>query len=324
MLIFFYGEDAFRSGEKVSEIKSKFLNNDKPSTGLSLFDAAETKTGALTALHGALSSPGLFSAKRLLILKRIMSQVASDEQSAVLKLLKQEKDNLTGSPDVVLVFWEEGTPRKNNALFKFLLENAKKQSFDKLSGLKLEQWTLKRLKGIDARASIARDALGKLLVYTDGDTATLASEIGKLAAYADGEMISGNMVDSLVQADLDNNIFATIEALSANNKSLAVELLHRHLEKGDDPFYLLSMFVYQFRNLLRIASLQDTGVHGEMELAKLSKLHPYVVKKSLRQATNFGSKKLRAIYRRLGDIDTKIKTGQLEIKLALDKFIVEL
>jgi DNA polymerase-3 subunit delta len=84
------------------------------------------------------------------------------------------------------------------------------------------------------------------------------------------------------------------------------------------------MLVYQFRNLLRIASLQENGIFSEFEIAKQSKLHPYVVKKSMNQARNFGEKKLIAIHKKLGALDAKIKTGQADIKLSLDKFIVEL
>jgi len=123
---------------------------------------------------------------------------------------------------------------------------------------------------------------------------------------------------------MDNNIFETIEAMSANRKPKALELFHRHLDQGDDPFYLFSMLVYQFRNLLRIASLQENGIFSEFEIAKQSKLHPYVVKKSMNQARNFGEKKLIAIHKKLGALDAKIKTGQADIKLSLDKFIVEL
>jgi DNA polymerase III delta subunit len=75
---------------------------------------------------------------------------------------------------------------------------------------------------------------------------------------------------------------------------------------------------------LRIASLQENGVFSEFEIAKLAKLHPYVVKKSFTQAKNFGEQKLILIHKKLGTLDTKIKTGQIDIKLSLDKFIAEL
>jgi len=49
-----------------------------------------------------------------------------------------------------------------------------------------------------------------------------------------------------------------------------------------------------------------------------------VVKKSLMQARNFGSFRLKSLYQKLSVFDLKIKTGALDIRLALDKFIAEI
>jgi DNA polymerase III delta subunit len=324
MIIFFYGEDSFRSYEKVLEIKNKFLANDKPNTGLSLFDATDSKESALGKLKTALSLSGLFSQKKLIILKKVVSETSSDEQAKILKFLKVNIEKLKADSDCVIIFWENGMPRKNNALFKFLLESSKKQLFEKLVGLKLNQWILETIKKSSPESQISKDALEKLIAYVGNDTALLKQELEKLISFSVKAVIESDTVDLLTKANLDNNIFETIEALSANQKKKALELFHRHIDNGDDPFYLFSMFVYQFRNLLRIASLQENGVFSEFEIAKLAKLHPYVVKKSFTQAKNFGEQKLILIHKKLGTLDTKIKTGQIDIKLSLDKFIAEL
>lgn len=238
--------------------------------------------------------------------------------------MKKNIDTLKSNTDCVVIFWEEQIPRKNNALFKFLLLNAKKQNFEKLIGPKINQWVLEKIKKSNSNTEISRTALDKLVVYTNGNTAILSQEIEKLISFSYGKTIDDIAIDSLTKADLDNDIFKTIEALAGKNKKLALKLLRQHLERGDDPFYLFSMFVYQFRNLLRISALQENKIFNEFEIAKITKLHPYVVKKSFSQARNFGLHNLKVIYKNLGEIDTNIKTGKLDAKLALDKFIVEL
>jgi DNA polymerase-3 subunit delta len=142
--------------------------------------------------------------------------------------------------------------------------------------------------------------------------------------FAGGKTIQEADVELLVKANVNSNIFATIDALGNSNKREALKLLHRHLVNGDDPFYILSMFIYQFRNLVKIADLQENQGVGEFEIAKLAKLHPFVVKKSLSQLRNFPWEKLKKTYQKLAELDAKVKTGKIEIKLALDKFIVEL
>jgi len=324
MIIFFYGEDNFRSAEKMREIKNKFSQNDKSGAGLSLFDATDSKNEVLEKMHVALSASGLFSSKKLFIAKNIIAETPTEEQTKILKFLKDNIEKIKTDVDAVIIFWEQSIPRKNNALFKFLLEHAKKQNFEKLIGPKLSQWILARIKISSPETSISSSALEKLITYIGNDTALLTNEIEKLISFSGANLISDTAVDLLVKANLDNNIFETIEAMSANRKPKALELFHRHLDRGEDPFYLFSMFVYQFRNLLRIASLLESGIFGEFEISKIAKLHPYVVKKSISQARNFGEKKLIAIHKKLGTLDAKIKTGQADIKLSLDKFIVEL
>ncbi|TSD00325.1 MAG: Uncharacterized protein Athens071425_630 [Parcubacteria group bacterium Athens0714_25] len=84
------------------------------------------------------------------------------------------------------------------------------------------------------------------------------------------------------------------------------------------------MYVYQFRNLLKIAGLYFSGLSNEYAIAKETKLHPFVVKKGLAQVRTMDIKKIKNIYRNLAEIDLKVKTGKMDIILALDKFVVEI
>jgi len=333
MIIFLYGEDAFRSSQKIKEIKEKFLKSDPIASGLSVFPARNASRlgrdagGDYDGIIGVLSTPNLLASKRLVIIKRLLSKGTSEEQEKLLEYLEKNKKNLTEDKDLVVVFWEEETAKKNNALFKFLESRqggAKSQELKKLSGIKLDQWINERLREINPRNKISASALQKLVLYAGSDMFLLDNEIQKLANYANGQMISDEDVEILVKANLDSNIFNTIDALGAKNKKEALKLLHRHLGQGEDPFYILSMFIYQFRNLLKVADLNLNEGRSEQEIAKISKLHPYVVKKSLAQIQRFSFQQLKKIYQKLGEMDLKIKTGQLDIKLALDKFVVEL
>jgi DNA polymerase-3 subunit delta len=323
MLFFLYGEDTFRSYEKVLEIKYKFQMNDKSGSGLSSFDASEKKN-ILPEIENALGNIGLFSSKKLLIFKKTISESSVEEQTKLLIFFKKNIEKLKVNTDSIVLFWENSIPRKNNALFKFLLENTKKQNFEKLSGTRLEQWILKKIAESQTATSISSSAINKLIAYTNSDLASINQELEKLIAFSCGEIIDDMAIELLVKSNLSGNIFETIDALASKNKKGVLKLIHKHIASGDDPFYLFSMFIYQFRNLLRISSLQESGIFNEFEIARLTKLHPYVIKKSLHQAKILGFLKLKRIYAQLCAIDLKIKTGKIEIGLALDKFISEL
>jgi len=321
MIIFLYGEDSFRSGRKVLEIKEKFLASDTAGSGLSVFDF-EQKDKKASPLD-VLGIPNLLAPKRLVIIKNLILSGTEKEQEESLEYLKKNKD-IEGDSDLVVVFWEKEHPKKSNILYKFLEKQSKSQNFEKLAGIKLTNWVLKRIKEIDGGGNISKTALDKLIVFCGNDTNILDKEIQKLVNYAAGRIITDEDVEILVRAKIDSNIFQTIDALASRRKTEALKLLHRHLEKGEDPFYILSMFIYQFRNLIKVADLKENYGMYEQEIIRVSKLHPFVIKKSMAQLQMFSLEKLKKVYQKLSDLDTKVKTGQIEIRLALDKFIVEL
>lgn len=322
MIIFLYGEDSFRVSRKVAEIKQKYIDSDKSASGLSVFDCEDDK-GAIGKIINTALTPNLFSAKRLIIVKNLLSSSLADAQKKFLGDLKKKGKNLFDDKDAVVVFEEKIKPKKSGSLFKFLEKNSKSQEFERLSGVKLRQWALKEMATISPAAKISSQALEKLLAYCGEETGAVFSELSKLINYTDGGMIEEEDVEKLVRAKIDGNIFQMVDALWSNNKKAALEMLHRHLEKGDDPFYILSMFFYQFRNMLKVADLREQGM-PEHEIARATKLHPFVVKKSLSQVSRLPLEKLKLIYQKLGELDADVKTGKIEIKLGLDKFVAEL
>lgn len=322
MILFLYGEDSFRSSQKLLELKNRFLASDTIGSGLSVFNWVEKNSKQ--KLVDVLNAPNLLAPKRLVIV-RDMIEIATDaEKEELLAYLKKYEKQLQDDQDLIVVFWEDGQPKKNSKLYKTLIKIAKSQNFEKLSGNKLTQWIVQRIKEISQAGGISALALEKLILFVGSDTNCLDKELQKLVDFTDGKIIQETDVEALVRANIDTNIFNTIDALSAGNKKEALRLVQEHLKKGDDPFYIFSMFVYQFRNILKVADLSEQYYNNDYAIAKATGLHPFVVKKSLAQVRNFPLAKLKIIYQKLSDLDTQIKTGQIDIRVALDKFVVEL
>jgi DNA polymerase III subunit delta len=318
MIIFLYGEDEFRSNRKLAEIKQKFLEKNKEGGTLFVFDFAENDTKADTLLMN-LASGGLFSGKKLAIIKNICQSVAAaDNQELLAYLKKKEKENTN---DITLVFWEKEKIDKKLKLAKFLLEKSKKQEFANIFGAKITSWIAAEVQGKGAGdVSISRGAAEKLAVYVGNDLALLSKEVEKLASYKNKGEISESDVELLVKSKIDSDIFKTIDALSRGDKKNAVKLLHNHLAAGEDPFYLLSMYFFQFRNLLKVKPLAEKNM-SQQEIATKLKIHPFVAKKSVEQGRNFSLNGLKSLYKKLCDIDAGTKSGKIEIELALDKFV---
>ncbi len=120
-----------------------------------------------------------------------------------------------------------------------------------------------------------------------------------------------------------NDIFKTIDALAIRNKQAALIFLHRHLAEGESEIYLLSMLVYQFRNLLLVKSEIERGVQFQ-SLSKSIKLHPFVLRKSFEQSKGFTLSALKKIYERLLELDIATKTGRIDAPVALDLVVGEI
>ena len=321
MIIFLYGEDSFRSGQKLLQIKEKFLAASPAGSGLSTFDYEEGNF-KLKPMD-ILGMPNLLNPKRLVIIKNLISSAEEAERDEILEYFKKSP-TIAVDTDLVVVFLEKNLPKKANTLFKFLDKKAKNQNFEKLSGVKINQWVLKRFRELDPEVDISNSALEKLVAFSGGDMHALNSEIQKLVNFSGDKLIEEQDIEKMVNSNVNINIFNMIDALASNNKKEAAKLLHEHLKRGEDPFYLFSMFIYQFRNLLKVGDLRESIGVNEHEIARLAGLHPFVVKKSLAQIRNFSLDELKNHFHKLAELDTKIKTGKMDIRLALDKFLVEL
>ena len=92
------------------------------------------------------------------------------------------------------------------------------------------------------------------------------------------------------------------------------------MEKGDNPLYLLSMINYQFKNLLIVKDLMGKQ-RPYYFIQKITRLHPFVVKKSYQQAGKFTFSELKKIYWKIFQADLDIKTGKINPETALDLLI---
>jgi len=267
MYIFLYGADNFRSLEKLSDLKNKYLEKNGSGTDLSVLDYGDGASAELLAT--SLSAQGLFSTKRLVILKNTMLKGSLDTQKGILALLKAnttaEKD-----PDTIVIFHESGSPKKNGALYKFLFKIAKRQEFVPLEGVALANWALEYAKALSTETSFSKSALNILLASTGSDLYVLSNEIIKLVNYKNAGIIADEDVILLVKSKVDSTMFETIEALASGNKSRALALFHEQISKGEDVFYILSMYTYQIRTLLKIGDFYWQGMTNAPQIAQAS------------------------------------------------------
>jgi len=307
MIIFLYGEDSYRSREKLNEIINHYKETHKTGLNLRHCDGQDLD---FQDFKNELQTMPMFKEKKLLILSNVFSNQEFKEE------FLKNSDKLVKSNQVV-VFYEDKEIDCDDSFFKFLRKQAKTQKFPVFNTQQLRNWLKKEFA--KHQTEIEPRALDKLIEFVGNNLWQLSNEVKKLSAFKKAQKIGVKDIKLLVKSKIDTDIFKTIDALGLRRKSQALNLLHQHLEKGDSPSYLLTMINYQFRNILEIKDLLERG-----QPLTRSKLHPFVIKKSYQQAQRFTLDELKKIYRKIFEVDYNIKTGKLEPQTALDLFIAEI
>lgn len=301
--------------EKLNEVVESYKKIHKSGLNLRYFDCSEkTAEDTFNNLKDEIRQASMFEEKKLAV---VINPFLDSEFKE--KFLKERKD-LLKSEDIILLY-EEGKIAKNDSLFKFFIKDTKSQEFQILSGQKLKNWVRRRFERYETK--IESDALEMLIEHVGSDLWRMNNEIKKLVSYKNNTTVKKEDIKLLTRSKIETDIFKTIDAISQKNKKQALNLLHKHLEKGDSPLYLLSMINFQFRNLLIVKDFVEKYRPYSVILKK-SGLHPFVVKKSYSLSQEFSIRELKKIYRRIFQVDLDIKTGRIESKMALDLLIAEI
>src|SRR3989344_3386306 len=267
MIIFLYGQDSYRSCKKVDEIVAHYKSAGKSGLNLMYLDAREAE---FLDFHNNFKISSMFAEKKLVILKNVFSNKKFQED-----FLKEIK-NLENLKDVIVVHQEEEVDQRLK-LFKTLIKDCKSQDFALLDAKGLKGWAVKELETRGGKMNV--DALELLVLYAGNDLWRLENEIKKLVDYKNKAVIKKDDVELLVKPRIEIDIFKTIDALAQRNKNQALAFLHKHMDSGEAPLYLLSMIAFQFKNLLIVKELAQKGMMYA-SIVKKSGLHPFVVKKN--------------------------------------------
>ncbi len=318
VITFFYGNPLLVK-EPVQKKAAAFLKRHPQGLVQSL-DLNES--GQLEGVSEELQAQTFFGEKTILIINGAFD-------IDCLPLLKQYEQN--PSPDIELIFQAGDAPEKTDKkFFEFLSKRAETVQFGEIKGTKLQKWITEKFK--EAGLSVSVQALDKLMAVGAASSQKLEQEVAKIIAYKSyqgpssneaSKLVKGEEIEKLVQSDAILNNFALADAIANQDRRKGLELLHVHLAEGEDPYAILGLLVYQFRNLLKIKSLVKKPV-AYAELVGLTKLHPYVVKKSYEQARKFELEDLVKIYRRLFELEVGTKDGKFDLSLALFSLVLEI
>jgi DNA polymerase-3 subunit delta len=312
MILFLYGSDTFRLQEELNDLRARFIQKNGKSN-LAEIDLEDTEP---LKVFETLTNLPLFVATRFVIVKNFLKKSSKQDQERLLEFLSKEED----SKELVICFVEKDDI-KNTKLAQYFKKLKHAKQFEELKGLELSKFTkeLSKKKNYD----IEPQALEMIVIRSHGNLWWIAQTLEQLCAYANNQKINVQHVQDLTTLRVPPTIFRTIDAIAERKSDQALKLIQEHLKSGDNEEYLLSMIYYQFANLIQIKELAESG-KGTQAIEKMTKLHPFVVKKTMAQASRFTMPFLRAVFAKLADADIKVKNRDLDASVALDLIVMGL
>ncbi len=316
MILFFYGEDSYRSFQKLKDLKIKYVDASLGDTNLTTIDAAAAKPADLA---GQLFALPFLAKTRLVVLPELLSKGKKELQEKVIELLPNIPET------TVAVIYEPGVPDRRSRLFKALAKEATVQEFTPLAGRQRSAWIGQELSRFGA--TITPDAEHELAARASGDTWALATELAKLATAvsdrpAGKRIIDRPLVEALVARTPTEAIFALTDAYVAHKPARALSTLRTLLAQGENEQALVGLVASSLRSLLLIRDALDHGHTSQAAIAQASGLKPFVVGKHLAAAQKTSSPDLVRSFQLLADLDVATKTGMIGADIGLELFLL--
>lgn len=314
MLKLFFGEDTYSLNHQIKKIESDFFNSNFGDININKFEGGRLTYDQL--IRGATAVPFLAD-KRLIIISNLLR----DGDEKIREYLSENIGKFSSS-EIILV--EDGEVNKNSKLYKRLMKINAVEYFPLRKGVQLEKWILNQSK--ERKIPIGGSAIRKLIATAGNNSFRLSNELEKLDLFRLSQNrteITESDIDQMVESENDQNIFDFIDALGARNSKLALKYLHNLLLGGKNENYILSMIIFQFRNMLLVQDLISRGI-ARNQIPARSELHPFVVGKTIRVLNNFDLPLLKRIYLLLERTDIDIKSGKIDPRLALEKLLADL
>ena len=127
-------------------------------------------------------------------------------------------------------------------------------------------------------------------------------------------------VRSALSDNIEHGIFKVIDAISNKRKDMSLDLLNQLILSGENEYTILGAIISQLEVMLIVKELMEKG-HGKDDNRKMTKLHPFRIKKCIGVTRNYHSETLKKMLILAYETDIRIKRGLLDSRTALELLI---
>lgn len=311
------GPDDFRRSARL-----KFLQNGFRKKYLEGEITHFEDTDTFSDLQNTVLTPNLFASRRLVITNTFWTPDTFEAADS-----SNFWEALAGQQDSVTLISAEPSLDKRTKAAKALIKTAKVETYDLLEAPELVQWMIQTSA---QKGSLLKSAEANYLLDRCGvDGWNLHSEITKLAMASEGLPITRELIDSLTIPHPSTVVWDFLASLSKQQTAPALKTFKLLLQSGESAHMIMAMIIREVRIHAQLKAGSENNLDAK-SIASKTKLHPFVVQKTLPLSKKFTQDQIKFMYEQLLKLDRRLKTGGLtvttddagELELALERFII--
>ena len=275
------------------------------------FDASDASPEQVVS---ACNSYSLFGDGAFVLLRNLDAWNAAQKSKVVEYLADPSPET-----DLVMLGTKLGSREKLLAAVK---KAGEVHNLEQPTGKALVRWAVGYAKklGLEFPEEVAWD----LTERCSGDKTRVAREVEKLSLYVADRPATAEDVAALCPPDVQGNIFAFVDALSAGERGNALKLLEDLLASGEPPLRATFMIRRQFLLLARARAMFEEGV-GRSQVASELKIPPFVARKLEEQGRRVAEEDAERALEYVLQLESGLKGGSnLEDELQMELAVMDL
>jgi DNA polymerase-3 subunit delta len=304
MIITLTGANAYALRQKLDQLVASFvaMHGD---LAVERLDGQEAELGRL---HEALTALPFLAINKLVVLR----------QPSANKQFTEQAEHIFGEvPDTTNVIVVEPKLDKRLAYYKFLKSQTDFRKFPERDTNGLAQWLSDMAQQQEGTLSPADARF--LIERVGSDQQLLFNEITKLILFE--PRVSRQSIEALTDPKPQSTIFQLLEAAFAGRTKTMLRLYAEQRVLKVEPPQIIAMLTWQLHVL---AILNTAGDRSVDQIAKESRLNPFVVRKSQAIARQLSRPELKKLISDLLKIDVRSKRSGINADEALQHYLLTL
>jgi DNA polymerase-3 subunit delta len=190
------------------------------------------------------------------------------------------------------------------------------------TGQRLAPWCVQWMASQYGK-QLAGPAAQLLVDLVGGDMGQLDQELDKLSVYVGQQKrVGAEDVDKLVGRSRGENTWKIFDAIAEGKPGVALGIVDRLFDQGEEPLRLLGAFSMQLRRLAQAARLHQQGkpLSTALEMAGVA---PFALRGAEQQIRHLGRRRLDKLYDWLLEVDLGVKgNSQLPPRTLIERLVV--